>query len=1165
MKDIQNILAGLPAFGRVQSALEGGKTPVLAVGLSRIHKAEFVHGLTAGGRGAIVLTPDEPGAVRLCEELNAFYGEETALHYPARDFVFRPVEGVSHEYEHARLGVLAKLLDGQCRVAVASCEAAFQHTIPPGVLGGRRAVLRPGASFGTEQLCAMLLAAGYSRCDQVEGRCQFSQRGGIVDFFPPESTYPCRIELWGDEIDTISTFRVDTQRREDTLKQVVLSPAREVLFPSQTGAGMADLLERQAGALSGPRQQKARQQLLDDARRLRDGLELDCCDRYLPLVYPKPAVLTDYLGGRLLCCDEPMGIKDALRQISWQQGEDAAALLEEGLLLPGCGSFYEDFGRFVRECEHNPTFLMDSFARTYTDLRLAELVDVTATQLSLWGGDMALLKDDLDHYLQSGYRVAVLAGSDKGADLLCSDLKEEGLPALRGDDPALMQKGRVLVAEGGLPAGFEYPADGIAVLSSGRLVSTAKKKTRTARGGTRGDKLRSIADLTPGDYVVHISHGIGIFEGIVKKEVQGVVKDYIQIRYGAGDMLFVPVTQLDLVTKYIGGREEGTVKLNRLNSGEWHKTRQRVKAAVSDMARELIQLYARRQQLKGHAFPPDDDWQREFEDRFEYTETDDQLRCIREIKQDMTSDVPMDRLLCGDVGFGKTEVALRAAFKCVLDGKQCAVLVPTTILSWQHYQTFRRRMEGFPVSIELLSRFRSAKEQAETIRGLRAGTVDLVVGTHRLLQKDIQFKDLGLCIIDEEQRFGVAHKERFKELRGNVDVLTLSATPIPRTLNMAMSGIRDMSTIEEPPQDRHPVQTYVLEHDDLVITDAIRKELRRGGQVFYLHNRIESIQSCAGRLQQALPEARIRVAHGRMDEEEMSEIWRALLDHEVDILVCTTIIESGVDVPNCNTLIVEDADRMGLAQLYQLRGRVGRSGRRAYAYFTFRRGKVLTEVAEKRLTAIREFTAFGSGFRIAMRDLEIRGAGDILGRAQHGHMEAVGYDLYLRLLSEAVSEQQGKPVQRAAECTVDLQIAAHIPEDYISNTAQRIDIYKKIAAIQTEEDSFDMVDELIDRFGEPPAAVKGLVDVALLRGSASAMGFNEITQKGTSLLLYPERLDMEMAASLAARLRGRVMVSAGARPYITVRFAKGQKPLEAMREVLGIVGERAAAGAVRPE
>ncbi|MEG1686711.1 MAG: transcription-repair coupling factor [Angelakisella sp.] len=714
-------------------------------------------------------------------------------------------------------------------------------------------------------------------------------------------------------------------------------------------------------------------------------------------------------------------------------------------------------------------------------------------------------------------------------------------------------RGTVLVCEGGLSGGFEYPQYGLAALTYGRAahIVTKKKKSRVVPRGAKA--IKDIADLTVGDYVVHSAHGIGVFEGIVKKEVQGYIKDYIQIRYAGTDMLFVPVTQLDLVTKYIGGKEDAAVKLNRLNSAEWSKTRQRVKKAVSDMAKELIALYAKRLQAKGYAFDEDTEWQKEFEQRFEYDETDDQLRCISEIKSDMERAVPMDRLLCGDVGFGKTEVALRGIFKCVMSGKQCAVMVPTTILAWQHYQTFLRRLEGYPMKVELLSRFRSPKQQREIIKKLKDGEIDIVVGTHKLVQKDVEFRDLGLCVIDEEQRFGVAHKERFKELRASVDVLTLSATPIPRTLNMAMSGIRDMSVIEEAPQDRHPVQTYVLEYDQGVIMEALRKELRRGGQAFYLHNRVESIGGCAARLQEQLPDARIAIAHGKMGEEELSEVWKQLVEREIDILVCTTIIETGVDVPNCNTLVIEDADRMGLSQLYQLRGRVGRSDRRAYAYFTFRRGRVLTEVGEKRLAAIREFTAFGSGFRIAMRDLEIRGAGDILGSQQHGQMESVGYDLYLKLLSDAISEEKGEPVRDHTECLIDLQIGAHIPEDYIDSLNQRVDIYKKIACVYTQEDYMDTMDELIDRFGEPPEAVKGLLDVALVRNAAGAHGIAEITQRGNSVLLYPEVLDMEQTIVMVQRMKGRVLVNAGARPYISVKLQKGQSSTDAVREVLGIL------------
>ena len=633
-----------------------------------------------------------------------------------------------------------------------------------------------------------------------------------------------------------------------------------------------------------------------------------------------------------------------------------------------------------------------------------------------------------------------------------------------------------------------------------------------------------------------------------------MVKDYLKLQYDKGDTLYVPVTQLDLVSKYIGTKDEVKVKLHRLGGQEWQKTKARVRSAVKDIAKELIALYAKRMATPGFAFEPDGEWQYDFERRFEYEETEDQLRCIDEIKGDMERSVPMDRLLCGDVGFGKTEVALRAAFKCVSQSKQCVLLVPTTILAFQHYNTIVRRFEGFPVQVEMLSRFRTPKQQEDILRRTARGEVDILVGTHRMLSKDVKFHDLGLFIVDEEQRFGVAQKERVKELAPNVDVLTLSATPIPRTLNMAMSGIRDMSVIEEAPQDRRPVQTYVLEHDNGILIDAIRRELRRGGQVYYLHNRVETIERCAAGIQMRLPEARVGFAHGKMTEEQLSDIWRQVLEHELDILVCTTIIETGVDIPNVNTLIIENADRYGLSQLHQLRGRVGRSSRRAFAYLTFVRGKVLTDVASKRLEAIREFTEFGAGFKIAMRDMEIRGAGNLLGAQQHGHMEAVGYEMYLRLLSEAVGEEKGESTgEREAECLIDLQVSAHIPDSYISSNAQRLDIYRRIADIRTHEDSLDVYDELIDRFGEPPEAVQGLIDVALLRNMAAAAGIYEVKQQQDTLLLYQRKLDLELGSRMSAALKGRVMISAGSKPYFAVKMKKNLTPLDTLREALEAV------------
>ena len=1146
MKGFLTAAERLGSFEEIRRNLAEGVTPMLATGLSQIHKVHFAWALTGGSR--LVLTPDEPAAVRMAEDLNRFYGEEKAVVFPTREFSFREVEGVSREYEFARLRVLESLAWGEEMVVVASAEAALQRTIPPETLRQHCTTLTAGQTISPEEVIARLLAAGYERRDQVDGVCQFSQRGGIIDFYPPHMPDPFRLEFWGDEIDSIAVFKTDTQRREDNCKRCMITPAREVLYDSPES--FADDLEARARKLRGKYSAPAKEHLLSDVGKLRDGLTLQNIDKYLPVLYERRCTLLDYLPEDvpLFVC-EPAGVREELRSANRLMTEDMKVLFEEGVLFEGCDRYLMDYDRIAEEAAVRPTLFMDTFTRSIGDIPLKGLYNIDAVQLAVWGGELAHLTEDLDAYLDSGYTVCILAGTEKAGRALTSDLVGKGYNAdYAADLPALTPK-KVYVLPGSLSAGFEYPEIRLAVFTHGRVGASLKKRRKTKQ---KSDPIRSLADLTPGDYVVHVTHGIGVFEGIIKREIHGVVKDYIKIRYAGTDMLFVPVTQLDLVSKYIGGGEDGGVRLNKLNSAEWSKTKARVKKAVADMADELIRLYAQRMQAKGYAFDPDNDWQREFEARFPYEETDDQLRCIDEIKHDMERPQPMDRLLCGDVGFGKTEVAIRAAFKCVMNSKQCAVLVPTTILAWQHYQTFLQRMEGYPVRIELLSRFRTPKQQEEIVKDIRRGLVDIVIGTHRVIQKDVQFKDLGLAIIDEEQRFGVAHKERFKEMFHTVDVLNLSATPIPRTLNMAMSGIRDMSVIEEAPQDRHPVQTYVLEYDREILAAAIRRELRRGGQVFYLHNRVESIDACARKIAEMAPDARIVTAHGKMSEEQLSRIWQQLVDQEIDILVCTTIIETGVDVPNCNTLIIEDADRMGLSQLYQIRGRVGRSTRRAYAYFTFTRGKQLTEVAEKRLSAIKEFTSFGSGFRIAMRDLEIRGAGNVLGAQQHGHMEAVGYDMYLRLLGEAIAEQKGEaPERTSAECMVDLNIGAHIPESYIKGLSQRIDVYKKIAAIQNKDDAFDVTDELIDRFGDPPKAVQGLIDVALVRGRAAALGIREIAQRDQGMFLYPERVDMTLASGLASTLKGRVMVGAsGQKPYYLVRPKAGQNPIAAIEEAL---------------
>lgn len=1150
MKQFLTLMDGMVEYRQMKEALQQGRVPISVSGASASHKTHIIASLTAQlDKPALVIVPDESTAIRFTADLSVLLGERV-LHFPARDYVLLDVDGASGEFEHQRLGVLSELLQGTARVVVASAESACERTIPKETLKDSILTIDMDGSYDQEQVVKKLVAMSYQCRDQVEGICQFARRGGILDIFPPDRSEPVRIEFWDDEIDTMSTFQVDTQRRQDSIEQVTIPPAREVLY--QSPQKLADLLRQQMAAQKGKAGVQVKEHLQRDIERLEGGLNPVSIDRYLPILY-QPQTIFDYFEADALAflC-EPVSCKENFANAMAQHHEDVKMLMEQGILFRGCSVYYDDFTELCRKFCRCQSVMMDTFTRSLSDVPVRELVQLSASQLSTWSGEYAILKDDIEDYMKTGFCCVIFAGTPRGAQALTEDLQKDFSVQLVRDVPSI-DPGRIYVLEGTLSAGMEYPQLKLAVISHAKTGSSRKKPAKAKKGG-----IKNISDLNVGDYVVHVSHGIGIFEGIVKRDIHGVVKDYIKIRYAGSDMLFVPVTQLDLVTKYIGGKEDSVVKLNKLNSAEWAKTRARVKKAVKDMADELIKLYAKREAAQGYAFGPDTDWQNDFERRFPYDETDDQLRCIREIKDDMEKPSPMDRLLCGDVGFGKTEVAIRAAFKCVMDGKQCAVLVPTTILAWQHYQTFRKRMEGFPVKVDILSRFRTPREQEQVLEELRRGQVDIVVGTHRLVQKDVKFKDLGLCIIDEEQRFGVKHKESFKEMRNNVDVLTLSATPIPRTLNMAMSGIRDMSTIEEAPQDRQPVQTYVMEHDWGILVQAISKELRRGGQVFYLHNRVDTIDRCAATIQQFLPDATVVVAHGKMSEEQLSKVWKRLLDHEIDILVCTTIIETGVDVSNCNTLIIEDADRLGLSQLYQIRGRVGRSSRRAFAYLTVTKGKALTDVATKRLEAIREFTTFGSGFRIAMRDLEIRGAGNILGAQQHGHMEAVGYEMYLKMLSEAVAVAKGeKPEVQNTECLVDIRIGAHIPEDYIESLPQRIDIYKKIASVENEKDASDIIDELIDRFGTPPEAVKGLVDVSLLRNMAAGLGIREISQRTDSLLFYPETVDMQAASRLAAGLKGRVMLNAGAKPYLAVKVAKGEKPVDTMRLALTMMAGEA--------
>ena len=1097
------------------------------------------------GHPLCIVTPGEAEATHFADDLKAL--GVTAAVFPPRDFMLRPVEGAGREYEYRRLSVLGGLAGGRLQAVCVPAEALTQYTVPRAEFMANTLTLKPGMTFARDALIQRLFAAGYVRRSQVEGPGQFSVRGDIVDIYPPDMQSPARLEFWDEEIGSISSFDLMSQRRDTSLKKIYLSPAREVLFGSceETAAALREAVKKARGK----HRAALETAMAPDLAQLDAGQMPEAMDKYYGLRYPAPATLLDHMDGPFLILDEVGGIRDAMKAAAYRRGEELTGLLEEGVVCPGLDVLYQTMEDLAVTAGKLPTLLCENFLRGMNEFKLKDLINAEAHVSPSWNGELRSLLEDLDPLVKQGYAVTLYSGTPKGAAALTRDLTDKGYTVSMSRD-IRPSPGLVQVLPGHLTAGCSLPFARCAVLTS-RRHGVEEADAGTKRRKKNKDALSSLADVKPGDYVVHQSHGIGMYAGIQRLEVQGATKDYLKIQYSGSDVLYVPVTQLDLLSRYTPPGDEDKVKLAKLGGAEWQRTRARVKKATEEMAQELIELYARRKQAQGFAFPPDGDWQQDFEARFEYDETEDQLAATAEIKNDMEHTWPMDRLLCGDVGVGKTEVALRAAFKCVMGGKQCAILAPTTLLAWQHYNTILSRMEAFPVHAELLSRFRTAKQQKEALRGLQAGSVDIVVGTHRLLSKDVRFHDLGLVIIDEEQRFGVRHKEKLKQNFIGVDMLTLSATPIPRTLSMAMSGIRDMSTIEEPPFERQPVETFVLEYNQVILAEAIRKELARGGQVYYLHNRVDNIEATAAKVQQMAPSARVGIAHGKMTEEELNPVWQKLLNGELDVLVCTTLIETGIDVRNCNTLIIEDADRMGLAQLYQLRGRVGRSGRKAYAYFTFRRDKTLSDIAQKRLSAIREFTAFGSGFRIAMRDLQIRGAGNLLGHSQHGHMEAVGYDLYMKMLNQAIAQARGEPVQRdKSECLVDLRVDAYIPERYIPDGPGRIEAYRRIAAVQNPADAADVLDELIDRYGDPPASVSDLVNVSLVRVQAAAVGVYEVTQKKDLLTLSLEKLELPMIRGLLTAFDGRVTAGAGAKPYLSVTLRADEKPLDLLGQLL---------------
>ena len=1151
-------LQTLPEVAELVSRVENGGCPAVLTGTQPVQRACVGAAVAAGaGRPMVFLCADEREARQLAGDLQSLTGE-TPVTLLAREWQFRPNAVSSREWERSRLAALHQMAAGNAPVVVATVDALLARTMPPHRLAELSMTLETGGRADLKELCDRLLQAGYSRCDQVEGVGQFALRGGILDVFSPLMEQPVRCEFFDDEIDSLGLFDPGTQRRTENVSSALLLPAAEVLPGLAPGgtAHLADELEKLAVKYAKKEGRDALVQTLrGDAERFRNGAEVGGLDRYLNLIYPDAAGGADYLppDAVVFLC-EGGRIEQRVKTVLLQLHQDTETLMEAGLMAGDAAEVcLSEEALFARLADF-PVVMLDALPTSRHPLKPRGLLAINARQLSSYGGSLETAVTDLEHYRNTGSAVLVLCDGEVRAKNLLRLLEERGIPAvldLKGT--AMPKPGELRITVGALSAGCEWPALKLAVLTEGQLTAPTQKKLKLKKDSNR-QKLQSFTDLSPGDLVVHVHHGIGRFVGIQRMPVDGVEKDYIKIDYAGGDCLYVPVTQLDLVSKYIGGGEEQErTRLNKLGGTEWAKKKTRARKAAKDLAAGLTKLYAERQRRPGFAFSPDSPWQTEFEEAFPYAETGDQLQAIADIKKDMEQPRPMDRLLCGDVGYGKTEVALRAIMKCILDGKQAAILVPTTVLAQQHYATACGRFKDFPVKIEVLSRFTTAKEQKRILEAARTGGLDLLIGTHKLLQKNMEFKDLGLLVIDEEQRFGVTHKERLKEMSRQVDVLTLSATPIPRTLNMALSGLRDMSTIEEPPADRQPVQTYVLEHDWGILEDAMRKELARGGQIYYLHNRVETIDLTASRIQKLLgPEVRVVVGHGKMGEQELSAVMQAMVDGEADVLVCTTIIETGIDIPNVNTLIMEDADRLGLAQLHQIRGRIGRSTRRAYAYLTYRQGKILQETAAKRLAAIREYVEFGSGFKIAMRDLEIRGAGNLLGPEQSGYLMSVGYDLYLKLLEEAVLEERGEEKKIETECAADLTLNANISERYVASPEQRMDLYRRIAAIRTNDDASDLMDEMIDRYGEPPKSVLALLDVALLRAAAAKAGVSDITQKKDALrftlaVFRPEALVQVCGLT---KYKFRLTLSAGETPMLTLKLKPGADVLETALELV---------------
>lgn len=1098
LRGLMEPLISSEEFIELESYIKGDKHPIEIEGLSESGKSYVINGIyEVSNKPVVIITNSDMEAKNLYEDLNLYLSN--VYYFPAKEIVFYNVDAISGDLRWARLNVIKEILSNNKNIIVTSIDAFAARYTPKDLFKTHTVSISVGDEVDFKELSKILVEAGYDRVDVVEGKGEFSLRGGLLDLFPTNSIYPYRIELFGDEIDSIRTFNTESQRSIEKVNCIEVFHAKEIIIDDEIiDYALSNIREELDLTLKNNKDKergiKLNTIISKNLEELRETHDFETIDSYLPLFYKKSESLFDYLEDYIFVLDDKVRCLGKLDSTYLEFNENYSIFLQRGDILPSQGKLLLEKEELIDLLEEKINITMDAINKGGGFLSPIRKIEINSAILHHYQGQLDLLIEDILKKKKDGYRTVILSGTRVRGERLVSTLREREIESSYRDNIESIALGEVVITFGNLLKGFECPKYKTCVISDKEVFGEAKRKLSKSKSKSKGvSKIKSFAELKPGDYVVHVNHGIGVYKGIKQIEVSGHKRDYLDIVYDKGDKLYVPVDQLDLVQKYIGS-EGKSPKVNKLGGAEWQKAKSKVKKSINEIAEDLVKLYAARAAVKGYKYSKDTEWQMQFEDEFPFQETPDQLSSIEEIKKDMESDKPMDRLLCGDVGYGKTEVALRAAFKAVMEGKQVAFLVPTTILAEQHYKNMIKRFSDFPIKIDMVSRFRTTKEQKSTLQSVKEGNVDILVGTHRLVSKDIVFKDLGLLIVDEEQRFGVAQKEKIKNLKKNVDVLTLSATPIPRTLHMSLTGVRDISVIETPPEERYPIQTYVVEQNDQLIRDAIMREIGRGGQVYFVYNRVEDIEKIANYIKNLVPESRVGVAHGQMTERQLEKEMLDFMTNEYNVLVCTTIIETGIDIQNVNTIIIYNADKMGLSQLYQLRGRVGRSNRIAYAYLLYTKDKVLTEVAEKRLKALKDFTELGSGFKIAMRDLEIRGAGNMMGSAQHGHMAAIGYDLYCRMLEDTVKLIKGDIDKEPIETTVDLKVDAYIPSSYIEDEMQKIEVYKKIAAIESIDEYMDIKEELEDRYSDIPDPVYNLMDIAYIKSRAKLLSIEEIKE-----------------------------------------------------------------------